>query len=281
VGVVAYSWFVGVSVSVSAQEPRPLPDPSVVLTEVISNLDKVQAGREDYTATKTVVEQEMDRYGQVRKTEVRAYHVFFLSGKPVEKLIAENGRPLPEDKARKEEARVEKLIRENQARAARTAAEKARAAADRDDGEASAAVILRLCRFVNGRRESFRGRDVLVYEFEPRPDAKANGRVESWIKKITGQVRIDEEARQLVRLEARTTDPLKVGGGLFLSVNKGSTMVLEQDLVKGEMWLPTYAEVHASARFLLLKGFKTHQTQTFSDYKKFAVDTTSEINKPR
>jgi hypothetical protein len=265
--------------SAAAQEPQPLPDPAAVLREVITNLDKVQAGREDYTATKTVVDSELDGQGRVKKTHERAYYVFFVGGKVVEKLVAENGRPLAEARAKKEEARVEKQVAENRAELAKRAGQREKEKAE-EDGEASAARILRLCRFVNGRRETFRDRAVLVYEFEPRPEVKARGRVESWIQKVTGQVRVDEESRHLVRLEARTTSPLRIGGGLFLSVGKGSTLVLEQDLVKGEMWLPTYAEVHASARFLLLKGFKTNRTETFSDYRKFAVDTTSEIKPP-
>ncbi len=265
-----------------AQDPARVPEASAILKEVIENLDHVQAGREDYTATKTVVNQELDDRGQVKKRDERTYHAFYLSGRRVEKLVAVNGRALSESMAKKEEQRIEKLIRDNQARLARGSAADSRAAAKpNDDDEPDAARILRLCRFVNGRRETFRGREVLVYDFEPRPEAKARGRVESWIKKLAGRIRVDEAARQMVRLEARVTDSLKVGGGLFFSVRKGSSMVLEQDLVKGEMWLPTYAEVHASARFLVLKGMTTHQTQTFSDYRKFAVDTTTQIRGPR
>jgi hypothetical protein len=92
-----------------------------------------------------------------------------------------------------------------------------------------------------------------------------------------GTVWIDEAAQGILRLEGRMTDSIKMGGGLLLSLHQGSSFVFEQELVNSEVWLPTYAEVHASARFLLLKGFKLDQTQRFSDYKKFSVDTSSEI----
>ena len=133
---------------------------------------------------------------------------------------------------------------------------------------------------MNARREPFRGRDVLTYDFEPRPGAQPRGRVESWIHKLRGKVWIDEDAKRILRLEATVTDPVKLGGGLVLSVRRGSSLVFEQALVNGEIWLPSYAEVKLSARVLLLKGYDVHQTQRFSDYRKFAVETSSEIRPP-
>ncbi len=38
--------------------------------------------------------------------------------------------------------------------------------------------------------------------------------------------------------------------------------------------------VKLSARFLLLKSFKINQTQRFTDYKRFDVETSSEIKPP-
>ena len=73
---------------------------------------------------------------------------------------------------------------------------------------------------------------------------------------------------------------MKLGGGLVLSVRRGSSLVFEQALVNGEIWLPSYAEVKLSARVLLLKGYDVHQTQRFSDYRKFSVETSSEIRPP-
>ena len=84
----------------------------------------------------------------------------------------------------------------------------------------------------------------------------------------------------VVRLEARLMEPIKMAGGLALSVQRGASFVFEQELVKGEMWLPSYAEVNASARVLLVKGIKVNQTQRFSDYRKFEVDTSSEVKPP-
>ena len=96
-----------------------------------------------------------------------------------------------------------------------------------------------------------------------------------------GRIWIDESAKRLLRLEARVNDTLKIGGGLVVSVRPGSSLVFEQALVKDEVWLPTYAEIHITGRLLLLKGVKQHQTVRFGDYRKFAVDTSEEIKVPK
>jgi hypothetical protein len=72
-----------------------------------------------------------------------------------------------------------------------------------------------------------------------------------------------------------------MAGGLLLSLQRGSSFAFEQELVKGEVWLPSSVEIDASARFLLLKGFKIHQTQRFGKYRKFEVDTSTQIEIPK
>ena len=84
---------------------------------------------------------------------------------------------------------------------------------------------------------------------------------------------MDDEARQVVRLEAHLSDTLKLGGGLLASVRKGASLVLEQARTNEEVWLPSYAEAHFSARVLLFANAHGDYTSRFSDYKKFRVES--------
>jgi len=86
-----------------------------------------------------------------------------------------------------------------------------------------------------------------------------------------GVIWVDEQARDVVRLEARFSDNFKIGGGILASLSKGSNFVFEQTLVNNEVWLPSYAEAHASARLVFLK-VKANQIDRFSDYKKFSSE---------
>jgi hypothetical protein len=267
-----------------APDTAPLPDVSALFTEVLANQEKVDEAREAYTYTMTVTDLKTDAKGHVTEGRVHTYEVFSVAGKRFRKLVAKDGQPLSPDEARKEEQRVAKAVREHKERQSAQAAAKQRKPAEKGDGdddEVTASDLLRLCRFVNPRREEFRGQLTLAYDFEPRPDAKPRGRAESWIRKMGGRVWIDEHARRLLRLDAQVNESLKVGGGVVISVRPGSSLVFEQALVNDEVWLPTYAKIDISARFLLLKGVKQQQTVRFSDYRKFAVDTSEEIKVPR
>jgi hypothetical protein len=262
-------------------DTAPLPDVSVLFAEVLENQSRIDESREAYTYTMTVTDLETDATGRATEGKVRTYEVFSVAGKRFRKLVARDGRPLSPAEARKEEERVAKAVRQHTERQQRQGTAKKGKPGTQGDDEVTASDLLRICRFVNPRREQFRGQLVLAYDFEPRPDAKPEGRAESWIRKMGGRVWIDEHARRLLRLEAQVNESLKVAGGLVISVRPGSSLLFEQALVNDEVWLPTLADIDISARFLLLKGVKQHQTVRFSDYRKFAVDTSEEIKVPR
>jgi len=139
------------------------------------------------------------------------------------------------------------------------------------ENEITAETFLRISRFENPRRVSFKDRTAITFDFSGNPDAKTHGMAENALKKVSGTVWIDEESRQLVRMEAKLDEPFKIGGGLLASVQKGSSFVFEQAFVNGEIWLPIYAEANVVGRMLLFKGIREHSISRFSDYRKFRV----------
>jgi len=64
-----------------------------------------------------------------------------------------------------------------------------------------------------------------------------------------------------------------VGAGLLASVHKGSNFAFEQEKINNEVWLPSYAEVHLSARIVFV-NLKQNFIDRYSDYKKFRVGAT-------
>jgi hypothetical protein len=96
--------------------------------------------------------------------------------------------------------------------------------------------------------------------------------MEKIAQRVVGVVWIDEQARDIARLEAHFSDSAKVGGGIVAAIEKGSNMVFEQAKVNGEVWLPVYAEVHFAGRVLFLKA-KSNQIDRYSDYQKFHAES--------
>jgi hypothetical protein len=54
----------------------------------------------------------------------------------------------------------------------------------------------------------------------------------------------------------------------------------EQELVNNEICLPSHAEVNVSGKFLLFKSASANLALHYSQYKKFTIETLSEIKSP-
>ena len=265
-----------------ARASAALPDFAALLKQVEENQKNLEKLREDYTYTLVQTEFEVDGKGNVGQKSEKTYEVFYLGNWQVQKLIAEGGKPLRADKEKKEEERIQKVIKDYEKSKQKEEQERVKKEQRKaegkdekkkeDDDDLSVSDFLRVCQLVNPRRERFRGQEVVVFEFEPRPGYKARNRAESLIQKMAGSIWIDENAREIARAEARLLDSFKVGAGIIGSLGKDSAFVFEQERVRNEVWLPSYTEVNATAR-LLFKGLKFNATQRYSDYKKFNVES--------
>ena len=220
----------------------------------------------------------------MKKVETNQYTFFYLDGEEVSTLVKKDGKPLSEEQQRKENEKTKKRIEELQNRAARkkAKAEKAteRGKEEKDNDSPGIEVFLRACRFVNPRQERFRGRDALVFDFEPNPQFEPHTLKEKVVQKLAGTVWIDENALNVARLQAHFVGDIKIVGGVLANVQKGSSMVFEQAFVNDEVWLPTYLEADVGVRVLMLKGLKVREAIHYSDYKRFKVETTAVVGKP-
>lgn len=113
---------------------------------------------------------------------------------------------------------------------------------------------------------------MIVFDFGPNPDYKPRKLAESIVQKLVGVIRVDDQARDVVRLEAQFSENAKIAGGLLASLSKGSNFVFEQAIVNNEVWLPSYFEVHASARVLFLHA-KANVIDRYSNHREFQVET--------
>ena len=83
---------------------------------------------------------------------------------------------------------------------------------------------------------------------------------------------MDKRDFQWARVDLETLDTVSFGGLLF-RLSKGSRLVMEQTRVNNEVWLPKLIDLYAAARVLLIKGYRRHYILTYTDYKKFQVDS--------
>ena len=264
--------FVALVVGLASQQDsavrRPLPDIKQLFSDVQEHQKQIESLVDQYSCTENEEVRELDKKGQVKKTIVREYEDFYLGGRLVRREVKKDGKPLSPDEQKKEDSRVEKRIREY---------EKKKSAAEEDAAKKKEKIdvstFLRISNFTHPRWEEYRQHDVIVFDFAPNPDYRPRNKTEDLLHKLAGTLWVDDEARQVVRLEAHLSDTYKLAGGLLASIRKGASLVMEQAKTNEEIWLPSYVEAHFSARLLLLASALGDYTSRFSDYKKFRVET--------
>jgi len=255
---------VGAFAAAAAPPDKPLPDPHQLMQDVLAHQKQVDKIRETYTYTMQTTTQDLNGDGAVTKTELEQFDVFFVNGHEIARLTKKEAKPLDAHDEEKESARVSRLVEK---------AEKTPSGQAIEGGETiSISRVLAIMDVSAARREQFRGRSTIVFDFAGRKDAKAHGLAEEASKKLKGTIWIDEADREVAHLEVTFYDNFHVAGGLVANVQKGSNFRFDQAPVDGGLWLPTAAEGTMKARLLLVKNTRQHFTLRNYDYKRFNVD---------
>lgn len=247
-------------------DPRPIPNLAELLTKVRKNQANIDNIRKDYICKVNTTIIGTDDKGNEKKREVEQSEMFYVAGKEVLRKIAKDGKPLTEDERKKEEEKVQKQIKKLE--------DSARKNSEEDGNSISAATFLKVSTLLNPRRVHYRDHEVLAVDFAPNLEVKPNTKAEQIAHKISGTIWVDEEAFQVVRLDAKLDESFKLAGGLLASVKPGSGMVFEQQRINDELWMPASAQIVYSAR-VLFSGKHGRIDSQFTDYRRFRA--TSEI----
>lgn len=257
---------------------QPLPDITKLIGELQSNEDEVEAILENYSFNQKIIKRELTKNGILRETETETSLLTFYKGNRIRRLIEKNGKPLSDKDQEKEDREVQNRIKDIEKKIAKDEAksvdQSASGAPDENSRRISIAEVLRASNLINPRRERLKGRDVIVFDFEPNPNFDFNN-AKSFLKffgKTGGVMWIDEKDKQVARLEAELFDSYKIGGGLLAKLRKGASFTLEQDRVNDEIWLPSIADINLSVRVLLFGGVNVNQVIKSYDYKKFNTE---------
>jgi hypothetical protein len=260
-------WFALIALgSATLLAQQPAADPESLIKAVAANQKQLEEMRKNYIFHRHDEEQDLDDNGNLKKATISEYEVYFVGPWEIERLLAKNGKPLSDSEKRKQDEEVAK-----EEKKARERMRKEEVGQEPDKDAITLAKFLAADRFYNLRREIFHGREVFAFDFAPRPDFKPHNLSEKVLEALGGTAWIDEDAKQVVRLEAHLTDGFKVGGFVG-SVKKGGSVVFEQEKVNNEVWMPSYGEVHLGYRILFSRKM-ANVTLRYNDYRKFKVES--------
>lgn len=259
----------------------PLPEVHGFLAEVRQRLHTDDYLLDQYTFTERQTQRRLDGKGSVKKITSALYEVYPSPepGHTYRKLIARDGKPLTTvelaDEDRKQQKKEEKF---SAALTRPDDPDRAAAKAERRLKEnQTIEELFRVYDITIVGRESVEGRSAIVLTFAPRAGVEASTKAGRILKKFEGRAWIDEEDRQLVRVEGRLIDDLSFGWGILARLKKGALAELQRRKINDEIWLPSEARFVGQARLLLVKGLSIDALSEYSDYRKFSVATEASV----
>jgi hypothetical protein len=258
-----------------------LPDTRAFLEEVRRNLASDETLLENYTFTEDYVERRLDSGGGIKKVEQKRYEVYpsVEPGKVYRRLVESDGRKLTEQELtqqdRKHEERSERRLSRHAGEDDET--RKARLEGDTEKEREVVDEVFRMDDIRIAGRETIDGRPTIVVTFVPKPGYKPVTKGAKVIQKLDGRAWIDEQDKQLVRLEGRLLENVGVGPAKLARLQKGATAYFQRRKVNGEIWLPAEARFSGAAKVFLFFGGRLELQSRYSDYKKFSVGTEESV----
>jgi len=251
----------------AAQDPRDIVRRSVQLMG--HNL----AIARNYTFLERSETRELDSDAHVKSRKIMLYDVTLLEGSPYRRLVGKDDHGLSPEEERIEQKKLADSIAQRQKE---TPAERARRIADWEKkrqrereplGEVPDAFNFRIA-----GEAQIDGRDAWVIEGTPRPGYHARSSLAKLFPKFRGKLWIDKADYQWVKTEAEVTD--NISWGLFVArLSKGARLDVRMTRVNDEVWLPKHIEAKVSARVALVKKYRIEADTSFSNYRKFQVDS--------
>lgn len=266
-----------------AQE-RPLPDRQAFLAETRARLDRDDERQAGYSYVETRTRVTLDATGRARNETTRVLESYpGLPGEPRwERVLEEDGRRTSDaDLARADAARRKKVERYARTMTAQSDSDRRKAREDeaRARRETAARVddVFAVYDLAMLGREVIDGHDTIVLSMNPRPDARPRTREGSWLRRFRGRAWVSETDHELVKLDVEAIQDVSIGLGLVGRIHKGTTFSFGRRKVNGDRWLPAFATYTVSGRVLLLKRLRQRGTSEYSNYRQFAVDTSSTV----
>ena len=251
----------------AAQDPREIVRRSVHLMG--HNL----AIARNYTFLERSETRELDSAAHVKSRKIMLYDVTMLEGSPYRRLVGKDDHGLSAEEERIEQKKLADSIAQ---RKKETPDERARRIADWERkrqrereplDEVPDAFDFRLA-----GEGQIDGRDAWVVEGTPHPGYRARSTLAKLFPKFRGKLWIDKTDYQWVKTEAEVTD--NISWGLFVArLSKGARLDVQMTRVNDEVWLPKRIEAKASARLALVKKYRIEADTSFSNYRKFQVES--------
>ena len=224
------SILVGMSMLVpvlQSQDGLDLPEQDAFFAAVLENMADSYRVQNEYAYKERRTELHTNPFGRLGTGENLLYEVIPLAdGNGYTRRLLERGGEVVEDA---EIEREERRPREPRRRS-------------------STEDVWSVLDFKLARRDTFDGRPAVVVTFAPRQGAKATTRRGRLARAFSGEVWVDEEAKEVRHVEATSVETISYGWGVLARLGTGTVATLEREPIGGGIWMPTSVRLTGSGR---------------------------------
>jgi hypothetical protein len=258
----------------------PLPDTNELIRRVRDHLRTDRELQTQYTYLEKRSDVKVSKLGKVQVGAERTFEVYPGDGpgRTYKRLVAVDGKPLdPAELARRDEEHRQAVIARVESEKNESADAKAkRLKKDADDRREEREVVDEGFAVYDIKligQEAAEGCRMVIASLTPRPNVPTHTEVGGYFKKFKGHAWVCLDDYQVARIEMEAIDDINIGWGLLGRVHQGSKFTFRRTKVNNEIWLPAEAKFEASGRTLLFRKFQLFTVTSYSDYKKFNVET--------
>jgi hypothetical protein len=229
----------------SGQTAHSLPSPEPFFAEVRRNLVRDQEEEVRFAYKERRTELQTNPFGHLGIGPTRLYEYTPTADKRgfYRRLLEEDGRAVADSP-------VERLRRRSGSSSTRSV----------DD-------VVAALKFTIDRREMLHGRPAIVVKFAPQPDAKPKTRAGRLVGSMVGDIWVDEDAHEVMQIEARTIEDITFGFGLIARIGKGTTMAVVRQAVEGDVWFPVSVRFNGGGRALLFRKLALDYKLDWFEYR--------------
>jgi len=231
---------------IATRDARPLPEPQPFFDAVRANLAKSQDEQNRFSYKERRTELDLNPFGHIGTGEVRVIAVTPVEGgKAVTRqLIERDGKPVVGSPPSRREVRM---------------TERGKSVVD----DVAAMLDVKI-----DHRAPLDGRDAIVVTFTPKRDASPRTREGRLARGFAGEIWIDEQAREVVKVDARAIDDLSFGYGVLGRLHDGATVTVRRQLIDAGLWLPVSIRFNGEGRALLFRKLTINFAVDWFDYRR-------------
>lgn len=251
--------------------PAGTPDARELVRDALKNMIAASGWVNDFIYLERVDSKALNDDASVKSMKSKTHEWRMIEGSPYRKLVEVDGKPVPEDERERQELYLKDNILRRSKESPKERAKRIEAYVKRRDRYLKAiSEIPDAFDFQIAGEESVGGRPAWIITAAPRPGYDPRDRYSALYPHMSGRIWIDKAQRSWTRIEAGLTEPVSFGW-LLVRIAPGARVVLEQQQIEKELWVPKRTWYRADVRIGLIKRYHIEEQITTWGFRRVSA----------